>query len=163
VTHGATGHQFSYLRKGSAASQMSPAWLDSPSVRAALQSTRFLHASGISLAISSSACDTVYAAMQTVRAAGGKTSFDAKLATQALAPGASTRLHCPGGGAERYFFCPAWTMRCIYANARNPRPSSTGATSWVRPWWLLKLGADGALVSDGQQRQHNCSAPGEAG
>jgi 2-dehydro-3-deoxygluconokinase len=59
VTHGAKGHEFSYRRAGSAASLMTPQWLPRNIVRAA----RILHVSGISLAISHSARDTVFAAI----------------------------------------------------------------------------------------------------
>jgi 2-dehydro-3-deoxygluconokinase len=75
VTHGADGHEFSYFRDGSAASRMTPA--DLP--RAALETTKILHVSGISQAISQSAVDTVFAAMDIVRAAGGRVSYDSNL------------------------------------------------------------------------------------
>ena len=75
VTHGPDGHEFSYFRAGSAASCMTPA--DLP--RAALETTRILHVSGISQAISLSAADTVFAAMEIVRAAGGRVSYDSNL------------------------------------------------------------------------------------
>src|SRR6185436_8292447 len=52
VAHGAHGHEFSYLRAGSAASRMRPETLPLVVMRA----TRLLHASGISQAISASAC-----------------------------------------------------------------------------------------------------------
>src|SRR4051812_39340656 len=60
VTHGPKGHEFSYRRAGSAASLMTPKWLPKEIVRGA----RILHVSGISLAISHSARDTVFAAIQ---------------------------------------------------------------------------------------------------
>jgi 2-dehydro-3-deoxygluconokinase len=75
VTHGADGHEFSYFRDGSAASRMTPA--DLP--RAALETAQILHVSGISQAISQSAADTVFAAMEIVRAAGGRVSYDSNL------------------------------------------------------------------------------------
>ena len=53
VQHGPDGHAFSYLRRGSAASLMTPASLDSGLIERA----RYLHVSGISLAISTSACE----------------------------------------------------------------------------------------------------------
>jgi 2-dehydro-3-deoxygluconokinase len=75
VNHGPQGHSFSYLRAGSAASRMQPQTMDlSPAGR-----TRWLHVSGISQAISASACDTVFAAIETARAANGKVSFDPNL------------------------------------------------------------------------------------
>ncbi len=66
VTHGEDGHTFSYLRAGSAASRMAPA--DMPLDRIAR--ARILHVSGISQAISTSACDAVFAAMRHARESG---------------------------------------------------------------------------------------------
>src|SRR4051812_6778016 len=63
VTHGPGGHEFSYLRAGSAASRMTPAWLEGGAAAQVLARAHWLHASGISLAISTTACDTVVAAM----------------------------------------------------------------------------------------------------
>lgn len=75
VSHGPQGHSFSYLRAGSAASRMQPQTMD----LSAAGRTRWLHVSGISQAISASACDTVFAAIETARAANGKVSFDPNL------------------------------------------------------------------------------------
>lgn len=75
VNHGQQGHSFSYLRAGSAASRMQPQTMD----LGAAGRTRWLHVSGISQAISASACDTVFAAIETARAANGKVSFDPNL------------------------------------------------------------------------------------
>jgi 2-dehydro-3-deoxygluconokinase len=75
VTHGAAGHSFSYLRRDSAASRMTPAHLAADLIRRA----RFLHVSGISQAISASARDTVAAAIALARAAGVKISYDTNL------------------------------------------------------------------------------------
>src|SRR5690606_21086788 len=75
VQHGADGHVFSYLRRDSAASRMQPADLDS----GLLERTRYLHVSGISLAISASACDTAFAAIERTRGAGGQLSLDSNL------------------------------------------------------------------------------------
>lgn len=75
VTHGDEGHNFSYFRAGSACSLMSPA--DLP--KDALRSTKILHASGISQGISESAADTVFAAIDVVKEAGGLVSYDTNL------------------------------------------------------------------------------------
>ena len=75
VHHGAQGHSFSYLRAGSAASRMQPRTMD----LRVLSATRWLHVSAISQAISASACDTVFAAIDTARAAGARVSFDPNL------------------------------------------------------------------------------------
>ena len=78
VTHGSQGHEFSYLRAGSAASRMSPDTL-SPTARQTIKEAQWLHVSGISLAISTSACDTVLAAMAWARECKTQVSLDANL------------------------------------------------------------------------------------
>jgi len=75
VTHGAGGHTFTYYRRDSAASRIAPA--DLPAGIGTL--TRFLHASGISLAVSPGMRDTVMAAIAAVRGGGGRVSFDTNL------------------------------------------------------------------------------------
>ena len=82
VQHGPDGHAFSYLRRGSAASLMTPASLAGGQIERA----RFLHVSGISLAISTSACDTVFAAMARARAAGVEVSLDSVSYTHLTLP-----------------------------------------------------------------------------
>ncbi len=75
VTHGPEGHEFSYLRAGSAASRMGPDDLPLDAIRAA----RCLHLSGITLGISATACDAGLAAMAAARAAGVTVAFDTNL------------------------------------------------------------------------------------
>ncbi|HRK23707.1 MAG TPA: sugar kinase [Beijerinckiaceae bacterium] len=75
VTHDASGHQFSFFRSGSAASRMHPDDLPVDAIRRA----KVMHFSGISLAISSSACDACYRAVEIARGAGVKVSFDTNL------------------------------------------------------------------------------------
>jgi 2-dehydro-3-deoxygluconokinase len=75
VTHGERGHEFSFFRRGSAASRMRPEHLP----RACIESARVLHLSGITLAISDSACDTAHAAVELARSVGVAVSFDTNL------------------------------------------------------------------------------------
>ncbi|VVE08864.1 sugar kinase [Pandoraea terrigena] len=75
VSHDESGHHFDYLRTGSAASR----YCQQDLPHDALAGAAFLHLSGISLAISASACDAAFEAMSTIRAAGGKVSFDTNL------------------------------------------------------------------------------------
>ena len=72
VSHGAQGHEFSYMRAGSAASRISEADLPDGRIRA----TKILHVSGISQAISSSAADAVFAAIDIARDAKRLVSYD---------------------------------------------------------------------------------------
>lgn len=75
VSHGPAGHRFSYLRAGSAASLMSPRNLPLQAIAQA----RWLHVSGISQAISESACKTVEAAIALARARQVRISYDPNL------------------------------------------------------------------------------------
>jgi 2-dehydro-3-deoxygluconokinase len=75
VSHDERGHHFTFFRQGSAASRMTPAALPRERVRNA----RVLHLSGISLAISTGACDTAYAAIDAAREAAAQVSFDTNL------------------------------------------------------------------------------------
>jgi len=75
VDHGPSGHVFSYLRAGSAASLMGPR--DVP--RDLVASARIVQASGISQAISASACDAVFEAFAIAREAGVTTAYDTNL------------------------------------------------------------------------------------
>jgi len=75
VTHGPEGHAFSYYRSGSAASLMGPK--DIPD--GMIESARVLHVSGISQAISTSACDMVFEAISRARNAGRVVSYDTNL------------------------------------------------------------------------------------
>lgn len=75
VTHGTNGHRFSYHRAGSAASLMTPDFLP----RGMIRDAKILHLSGISMAISDSAADTVFAAIALAKEAGVKVSVDPNL------------------------------------------------------------------------------------
>ncbi|MDX2101360.1 MAG: sugar kinase [Alphaproteobacteria bacterium] len=75
VTHGPDGHEFSYLRAGSAASRLGPGDLPRDVIAAA----RLLHVSGISQAISPAAADAVFEAMAIARAAGATIAYDTNL------------------------------------------------------------------------------------
>ncbi len=72
VTHGPKGHEFSYMRAGSAASRISESDLPDGRIRA----TKILHVSGISQAISSSAADAVFAAIDIAHDAKRLVSYD---------------------------------------------------------------------------------------
>jgi 2-dehydro-3-deoxygluconokinase len=75
ITHGAEGHEFSYLRAGSAASRMTPG--DLP--RGLIEGAKILHVSGISQAISASAADAVFEAIRLAKAKGVTVSYDTNL------------------------------------------------------------------------------------
>ncbi len=149
VTHGPQGHVFSYLRAGSAASRIRPADLPLDLVRGA----RFVHASGISMAISASACDTVLAAFDAARAAGARVSLDSNLRLK-LWPLARARAMIGAAAAMADHFFPSIEEARTLSGLEQP----DGIVDWAH-----RLGAQdglsqarcpkGVIVSDGARRE----------
>ncbi|MFN0191082.1 MAG: sugar kinase [Aestuariivirga sp.] len=75
ITHGPKGHEFTYVRKGSAASLLSPADIDKTYISGA----RVLHVSAISQAISRTARTAVAAAIDIAKAASREICYDTNL------------------------------------------------------------------------------------
>lgn len=75
VSHSKAGHEFSYFRSGSAASRLTPEALPENQIAA----TRIFHASGISQAISTSACDAVFHALALAQQHRVRISYDPNL------------------------------------------------------------------------------------
>ncbi len=154
VTHGDGGHAFSYLRAGSAASRMAPDTLPIDLLRGA----RLLHVSGISQAISASACDAVFAAIDIARSADAFVTYDPNVRlklwpiARARAIVVATLARCswclPSMDDARLLFPGAAPDAVVDAFHRE------GAAGVV-----LKLGADGCLVSDGTRRAQVAAHP----
>ena len=142
VTHDASGHQFSFLRAGSAASRMTAR--DLP--LALIQSARFLHVSGISQAISGTACDAVFAAIEAARAAGVAVSYDSNLRLK-LWP--VTRARAVIGETIRlsdYFF-PSLDDAQALSGRHDPEAILDWCFHHGASAVLLKLGKDGVIVA----------------
>ncbi len=75
ITHGPDGHEFTYLRAGSAASLVGPGDVPADLIAAA----RVLHVSGISQGISPSAADAVFEAVAAAKRSGTVVSYDTNL------------------------------------------------------------------------------------
>jgi 2-dehydro-3-deoxygluconokinase len=148
VSHGPQGHVFSYLRAGSAASRMRPADLPLDAIRAA----RFVHASGISMAISASASDTVLAAFEAARSAGAKVSFDSNLRVKLWPLARARAMIGAAAGLADYFFPSVEDARALSgleeADANVDWAHRLGAKTV-----FLKLGPEGVVVSDGTRRE----------
>lgn len=105
VTHGPEGHVFSYRRAGSASSRYGVRHLP----RDLLEQAKVLHVSAISQAISDTACDAVFEAIDIVRKAGGLVSYDTNLRLK-LWPLAVPVPSSPAPFPTSTFCCPAWMM-----------------------------------------------------
>jgi 2-dehydro-3-deoxygluconokinase len=75
ITHGPDGHEFTYLREGSAASRVGPADVPADLIAA----SRVLHVSGISQGISSTAADAVFEAISAAKRSATFVSYDTNL------------------------------------------------------------------------------------
>jgi 2-dehydro-3-deoxygluconokinase len=148
VTHGPQGHVFSYLRAGSAASRMRPEDLPLELVRAA----RFVHASGISMAISAGASDAVLAAFEAARSGGAKISFDSNLRLK-LWPIARARAMIGAAAALADYFLPSIDDARSLSGRESPEANLDWAHGLGAKHVFLKLGADGVIASDGTRRE----------
>jgi 2-dehydro-3-deoxygluconokinase len=156
VSHDAQGHHFSYARAGSAASRMQPQdlthWADS------IAHSQWLHLSGISLAISASACDTAFSAMAHARNSGTRVALDSNLRLS-LWPLARAQACIRQAVALCDLFLPSLEDM----TALTGLTQATDIIAWSHAQGaahvVLKLGADGALASDGH---HQRPMPGHA-
>lgn len=151
VSHGDAGHEFSYLRAGSAASRMSPQWLAGEPT-AVLQAARILHLSGISLAISPQACDTAFEAMRLAHEAGTLVSFDSNLRLK-LWPLARAQACIAQAVALCDIFLPSLEDMQALTGLSDPDAIVDWGHARGAATVVLKLGADGALASDGRRRE----------
>jgi len=148
VTHHAAGHVFSYLRSGSAASRMRPEDLPLELIRSA----KFFQASGISLAISASAGESVLAAFDAARAAGVRVAFDSNLRLKLWPLERARAIVAAAMAMSDYFFPSIEDAQALSgledANAIIDWAHRAGAKSV-----LLKRGAQGVIASDGSKRE----------
>lgn len=148
VTHDAAGHHFTFYRTGSAAARYRPEEVPEAAIRAA----RILHLSGISQAISDSACDAAFRAIEVARGAGVKVSYDTNLRLRLWpAARAAAVIHAALGMAD--IALPSLDDATALTGLTDP---DAVADFYLRlcPLVLLKCGAAGCLVAtrDGRTR-----------
>jgi 2-dehydro-3-deoxygluconokinase len=146
ISHGPDGHEFTYRRAGSAASRMrfTPAFADQ------VGRARWLHASGISQAIGEQACDTVFAAIDHARARGVRVSYDLNFRPR-LWPKARAAAIARATIAACDLFLPSIDEAALLFDIQDPRQLIDFAHGLGARAVAVKLGARGALVSDGRE------------
>lgn len=148
VTHDEGGHHFTFYRRGSAASRYAPADVPEAAIRAA----RILHVSGISQAISESACDAVFHAMAAAKSAGVKVSYDTNLRLSLWpAARAAAVIHAGIAGADLAF--PSFDDARSLTGLEEPDAIADLYLRLGCPVVLLKLGAKGVLVATPGRRE----------
>jgi 2-dehydro-3-deoxygluconokinase len=148
VSHGQAGHEFSYLRAGSAASHLAPDNLPLDVVR----DTHILHLSSISQAISPCACDAAFAAMQAAHEAGARVSYDTNLRLK-LWPLTRARAVIRESAQYADWMLPSLDDAKHLFGDIAPDLIVDACHTWGAPLVVLKLGPAGCIVSDGRRRE----------
>lgn len=146
VTHDGGGHHFTFYRSGSAAARYRPEELPEAAIRAA----RILHLSGISQAISDSACDAAFRAIAMAREAGVAVSYDTNLRLRLWpAARAAAVIHAAIGMAD--IALPSLEDARALTGLSAP---DAVADFYLRlcPLVVLKCGAAGCLVATRERR-----------
>ncbi len=149
ITYSDGQHAFTYYRQESAASQLQPDDITAEH----LEGVKVLHLSGISQAISQNACDATFKALELAKAQGVKVSYDTNLRLKlwplhrARAVTFETIRYCD-------YCLPSLEDAATLTGMEDPQAIADlflekGAASVV-----LKLGSEGALVSNGRQTEH---------
>jgi 2-dehydro-3-deoxygluconokinase len=149
VRHADSGHSFSYLRAGSAASRMHVS--DIP--EALLRATRSLHVSAISQAISEGAEQAVAHALRIAREAGALVSYDPNLRLALWTLERARRVIVATLPLCDEFLPSLDDLRKV-SGLDQPRDIIAWSHEMGARQVVLKLGEQGALVSDG----HCCEA-----
>ena len=157
VSHGTHGHTFSYLRAGSAASQIRPT--DVPA--ALVERARILHVSGISQAISASATDTVFHAINVARAARVKVSYDPNLRLK-LWPIDRARAIIRATIPLTDYFLPSLDDVRLVCGEDDPAAILNWCQRQGARTVVLKMGKEGSWVSKGEARTRIMAYPVEA-
>lgn len=146
VTHGEAGHQFTFYRRDSAASRMTPESVPEDAIRRA----RILHLSGISQAISTSACDACFRAIEIARDAGVIISYDTNL-RRALwpLPRARAIMHAALGMAD--IALPSEEDAVALTGLTEPDAIADFYLK-LAPLVVLKLGRRGVMVATPERR-----------
>jgi 2-dehydro-3-deoxygluconokinase len=148
ITYEGGEHRFSFRRKGSAASRIGPGAIEA----SAIQSARILHVSGISQAISESACDAVFAAIEIARAGGVRVSYDPNLRL-ALWPLARARAVIHATMALSDIALPSLDDARHLLGYGDPSEIADFHLALGPKIVALKMGKAGALIATPEQRE----------
>lgn len=148
VTHDNQGHHFTYLRKESAASRLAPGALP----ERCLTGARLLHLSGISQAISATACDACFAAIDTVRRGGSRVAYDPNLRL-ALWPLARARAIVAESLRQCDYALPSRDDANALFGTGGEETITERCHRLGAPVVVVKLGREGCFVSDGRRQE----------
>jgi len=152
-----------YDRKDSAMSRMRPA--DLPDGLFQPDLSRVLHVTGITLAISAAARETVHEAIRRAKAAGWRISFDTNYRGK-LWSGAEAASGCDEAMSQAdVIFCPLGDYHVIYGEADEREAIKALAAKYPQALIIMTLGVNGALAckTDGAVIHQPAILAGEVG
>jgi 2-dehydro-3-deoxygluconokinase len=140
------GHDFTYYRKGSAASQCSPEDIDPDYIAGA----KVFHSSGIAQAISKSSCDAVFKAVEIAKANGVLFSYDPNLRLKLWSlPRARAVINYSFELAD--IVLPSLDDAKVITGLDKPEDIVQSILARGPKIVALKLGSEGCLVADGKE------------
>ncbi|THB71318.1 MAG: sugar kinase [Desulfovibrio sp.] len=142
-------HDFTYYRRGSAASRMAPDNLPEEAIRKA----GLLHVTGVTQGISSGACDTAFQAMRMAREAGVTISYDPNF-RPALWPLSRARAIIHESIALADLVFPSMEEASLMLGVTDPELALQQYLDMGSAVVVLKLGPGGALIGNGENRIH---------
>ncbi|HEX3982097.1 MAG TPA: sugar kinase [Acidisoma sp.] len=157
VSHGTDGHRFSYHRRGSAASALTPA--DIPET--AIAEARILFASGISHGISNTAADSVFHAFAIARKHGVAIAYDTNYRPALWAPRrAAAIIHAAVGEAD--IAMPGLDDALALTGLTDPDAVVDFYLSLGPGLVLLKMGSEGVYLATPEGRTRIAPFPAAA-
>lgn len=149
ISYTSQGHEFTYMRKGSAASRLKPENIDAQ----VISQVRLLHVSGISQAISDTACDAVFRAVDIAQASGVWISYDPNLRLK-LWPLARARAIILATAVQCDVFLPSLEDSQQLLAIDDPNDIIDYYLGLGIKMVVLKLGKEGVLVADHNERRY---------
>ncbi len=155
VTHGASGHQFHFYRAGSAASAYAPA--DVPD--AMIARSRIFYASGISQGISDTAADAVLHAIAVARHNQVRVAFGTNYRPR-LWPRARAAALIHAAARQADILLASIEDATALAGTGDAHAAADFYQRLGPALVVITLGADGALLADGERRVRIPALPG---
>lgn len=149
ITYTKNGHEFTYLRKGSAASLLHPDDIKEE----VIQNIKYLHVSGISQAISNSAADAVFKAIDLARKHHVKVSYDPNLRLK-LWPLHRAKAIILATAKISNIFMPSLEEAVQLTGYNNPKDIIKYFSSFQMELVVLKAGKDGVYIGNQSFIEH---------
>ncbi|MTI16028.1 sugar kinase [Rhodobacteraceae bacterium RKSG542] len=157
ISHDERGHHFTFARKGSAASLITPVQMPAEAIKAA----KLFHASAITCAISDTSCDSVFKGIEIAKEGNTLTSFDTNLRLKLWGlDRARGVIHEVARHVD--FIMPSVDEAEVLTGISDPDAICDFYLGLGAKTVILKLGKEGAMYATGEGRERIAGNPVEA-